>query len=99
MVLLCEPSTALDFVCESGSRASIDGFVPENCGVTWSTENASTPGIYVGELRVVDWGPESWEMPQIRDYGAEIRNLRPVTKEEWKAHLKDEWPEGWNEST
>jgi hypothetical protein len=97
VVLLCEESTALDFVQESGSASSIDGFVLQDCGVSVE-EKCDVSGIYVGELHVVDGGPETWEMPEIRDYYPEIRNLRPITKNEWTSHLAGEWPEGWNES-
>lgn len=96
VVLLCEESTALDFVQESGSASSIDGFVLEDCGVAID-EKCEHSGILVGELHLVDGGPESWEMPHVRDYYAAIRKLRPITKEEWKAHLAGEWPEGWND--
>jgi hypothetical protein len=93
VVLLCEESSALDFLCECDD-ASIGEFVPERLGV--SVEECKLPGIYVGELHIVDGGPESWEMPNIHDYYAEIHKLRSVTEEEWKSHLNGEWPEGWN---
>ena len=96
VVLLCEESSALDFVQESGSASSIDGFTLRDCGVSIE-EKCDVSGIYVGELHVVDGGPETWEMPEIRDYYPEIRNLRPITKDEWTSHLAGEWPEGWNE--
>jgi len=95
IVLLCEESSALDFVQEYNSASGIDGFVPADCGV--EVEQCRAAGIFVGELRVINGGPESWEMPHIHDYYAEIRKLRSITKEEWKAHLAGEWPEGWND--
>lgn len=92
-VLLCEESVALEFVQEAGCGASIDGFFPRACEV--GIASCSEPGIYVGELHIVDDGPAYWEMPDIHDYYAEIRDLRPITKEEWHAHLTGEWPEGF----
>jgi hypothetical protein len=92
-VLLCEKSRALDFIRESGGSADTDGFVPEKIGV--ALEAPSAPGVYVGVLRIVDGGPESWELSHIRDYYAEICDLRPITSEEWNAHLSGEWPEGF----
>lgn len=94
LVLLCEESVALDFVREAGCGAGIDGFSLEQAGV--GLEKCETPGVYVGELRIIDAGPESWEMPHIRDYYAEVHKLRPITREEWQSHLADEWPEGFH---
>jgi hypothetical protein len=89
LVLLCEESAALDFVHEGSSDADMDGFV---CAAASVDLEEKPTGIYVGELRVVDGGPESWEMPDIRDYYAQIDKLRPIEKEEWRAHLSGEWP-------
>jgi len=52
-------------------------------------------GLYVGSLRIVDGGAESWEMPHIRDYYPGVDKVRPATKDEWLAHLRGEWP--WEE--
>lgn len=94
-VLLCEESVALDFVRESGGSMSDETFVLSKNGIGLDAPRELS-GVFVGELRIVDDGPESWEMPHIRDYSAEVRNIRPVTKEEWRSHMDGEWPEGWN---
>jgi hypothetical protein len=93
IVLLCEESIALDFVREAGCGASTDGFVCESAGI--DIQSDVTDGVYIGEMRIVDGGPESWEMPDVRDYYAQIDKLRPIEKEEWKSHLAGEWPEGF----
>lgn len=94
-VVLCEHGSAREFVSEGGSVSQYAGaFIPEACGVSIET-SCKDPGVYVAELRIVNGGAESWEMPHIRDYYAEIRNLRPITEEEWRSHLEGEWPEGW----
>ena len=97
--LLAEPSVALDMAKDGGSVGPLGEFILSDCGVSCSGEGNEDdpPGLYVGELRIVDGGPESWEMPHIRDYYPEIHKLRPITKEEWKSHCSGEWPEGWNE--
>lgn len=97
LVVLCEDSSALRFVEEFGSGASCDGFVPEENAVALEIpKEGLRDGVYIAELRVVDGGPESWEMPHVRDYYAEIRDFRPATPEEWSAHLAGEWPEGFD---
>lgn len=96
LVLLAEPSVALEFVREFGSAVSPEGaFNIEDCAVSLATPIPE--GVCVGELHVVDGGPESYEMPHIRDYYAEIHKLRPIEANDWRAHLAGEWPDGWNE--
>lgn len=48
-------------------------------------------GLYVGVLKFERLGKSDWEDGSY-EYGTEISNLRPATKEEWKSHLDGEWP-------
>jgi len=48
-------------------------------------------GLYLGEFSYVDDGPSDWGSP-FREYALGIRNLRPVTAEEWASHRRGEFP-------
>ncbi len=48
-------------------------------------------GVWIGELKMIDDGPSDWS-EQHRECVLSFINARPATKEEWKAHLDEEWP-------
>lgn len=66
-------------------------------GQEFSAEYLGVPkdvadGLYIGEFVWVDDGPESYERPDVYDGHVSIVNLRPITKEEWEHHRRDEFP-------
>ncbi len=87
LCLCCEPGLVLDYLHEGGGSASEDGFVLEDHGV----DHAELPdGIYVGELSLIDDGPGDY--PGTREVCPALSGVRLATVEEWKAHLRGEWP-------
>jgi len=91
LALACEDGVALDFIRETGSGASIDGFVLDTGGVDYEPQ---ADGVYIGVLSLVDDGPGDW--PGSRECAPTLRDVRPATAAEWTAHLSGEWP--WEDS-
>ncbi len=87
LALVCEPGITLDFIHESDSKANTDGFVLDEAVVDYGI---MPDGVYYGVLSLVDDGPGDW--PGSREVCPSLSDVRPVTADEWKAHLQGEWP-------
>jgi len=88
LALLCEPGIPREFIQESGT--SIDHpFTLEDVYFN----PPSVDGVFFGHLVLYEVGPG--DTPGTRECGAEIKNWRPVSNEEWRSCQCGEWPEGW----
>jgi hypothetical protein len=87
LVLCCEKSVVLDFICEGGIGASEDGFTLDGAGVDYKLK---PDGLYIGVLRLVDDG--AGDYPGTREYMPSLADTRLATKREWRAHLAGDWP-------
>jgi hypothetical protein len=90
LVILCESGIPLDYLHDNGSGAGQDGFVLDNENVDYEKQ---PDGVYVGVLSLHVVGPGDW--PGTYEHEPWLRDVRPITAEEWSYHLGGEWP--WDE--
>ena len=88
LALACEDGEMLKYLQENGNGASSDGFSFDDESVDYDTTLAQ--GVYIGTLKLVDEGPGDW--PGTREYAPQLSESRLATEDEWRAHLRGEWP-------
>ena len=89
----CEPGIVLDFIHESDSSATEDGFVMDDAGVDYCT--TLPDGVYYGVMTLLHNGPG--DIPGTWEFIPAFTGNRLATAEEWHAHLKGEW--AWDPET